>query len=111
MIKILEEERKRIKIENKYQLTDPIIKEENDEFNKNMEIIKRANSFIVPQVERLIEMKPKVNYKRKKPKNLKFGNNDNLLSESMDVTNQIHKDNLKKKAILLRNQLKSNKKK
>jgi hypothetical protein len=111
MIKILEEERKRIKIENKYQLTDPIKKDENEEFYNNVEIIKRANTFIVPQVERLIEMKPKINYKRKKPKNLQFGNNDILLSESMDISNQIHKDNLQKKAILFRNQLKANKKK
>ena len=56
-------------------------------------------------------MKPKINYKRKKPKNLQFGNNDILVSESMDISNQIHKDNLQKKAILFRNQLKANKKK
>ena len=55
-------------------------------------------------------MKPKINYKRKKPKNLQFGNNNILLSESMDVNNLIHKENLKKNANLLRNQLKSNKK-
>ena len=111
MIKILEDERKRLKIENKNNLTEPIIKEQNEEFNNNtLDIIKRSNSFIVPEVERLIEMKPKINYKRKKPKNLQFGNNNILLSESMDVNNLIHKENLKKNANLLRNQLKSNKK-
>ena len=83
MIKILEDERKRLKIENKNNLTEPIIKEQNEEFNNNtLDIIKRSNSFIVPEVERLIEMKPKINYKRKKPKNLQFGNNNILFRQT-----------------------------
>ena len=116
MIKILEEEKERLKLENKYNnnITENIIKEEeeneeNEENNSNIKL-KRAHTFIIPQVEGIIDKKPTINYKKKKPKNYNIFEKGNLLSESIEFNNEDFKDNLKKKAFELRMKLKSKKK-
>ena len=116
MIKILEEEKERLKLENKYNnnITENIIKEEeeneeNEENNSNIKL-KRAHTFIIPQVEGIIDKKPTINYKKKKPKNYNIFEKGNLLSESIEFKNEDFKDNLKKKAFELRMKLKSKKK-
>ncbi len=91
---------------------DNIIKEEeeeNEENNSNIKF-KRANTFIIPQVEGIIDKKPTINYKKKKPKNYNIFEKGNLLSESIEINNENFKDNLKKKAFELRMKLKSKKK-
>ena len=110
MIKILEEEKERLKTENPYKLTEEVIKEDEEELNNTSypSLIKRANTFFQPIVEGLINKKPTINHKKKKPKSSKFG--QILLSESMEINNEMLQDELRKKSMQLRMKLKNKKK-
>lgn len=111
MIKILEEEKERLKSENTFnKVENIIIEDEENEDNSFSNIIKRANTFIIPQVEGIIEKKPTINYKKRKPKNSNKFDESNLLSESVELNNEELHQNLRKKAFDLRMKLKSKKK-
>ena len=112
MLKILEEEKERLKNENPYKLTEETIKEEEDPLinTSYSSIIKRVNTSSIPKVEGLIDKKPTISHKKKKPKNSKFGENILLLSESMEISNEMLHDELRKKSMQLRMKLKNKKK-
>ena len=103
MIKKLEEEKERLKNENPYKLTEETIKEEDEQLinTSYSTIIKRTLTSFNPKVEGLIDKKPTINHKKKKPTNSKFGENL-LLSESMEINNEKFHDDLRKKSMQLR---------
>jgi hypothetical protein len=111
MIKKLEEEKERLKNENPYKLTEETIKEEDEQLinTSYSTIIKRTLTSFNPKVEGLIDKKPTINHKKKKPTNSKFGENL-LLSESMEINNEKFHDDLRKKSMQLRMKLKNKKK-